>query len=826
MTTVLVVHPVREAGAAIREALSARGFVVVNVPDGERAIDRFIQSPFDILATELVLPGRDGGTTAESIRWAPDGDRVRVVLLATRGTDPTTLERTRVRVRADDVYYGDVDPHAIADVIGRLSAVPIASEPTRGYVSLAPSDDWAMTFDDQTATADDELSKDFRPGDDPGAEVEARAVEEQSQTFEHTENDLEGFLSMTPFPKLLCEIAKRRGTGALSVSNPNDRRHTTSGETPKKIVYFRAGVPIYVHSNLVQECLGRVLARAGRISQEVLEESVRRVRRGDGRQGAVLLTMQAIEPVGLRDALEDQLRVKLFDLFAWTEGEYRFSTAAVPPPETVTLELSLPEIVLRGVVHRIAPTRLLELLSPHLDQFVVPNAARLAGFNALPLAREAKTVLLGLDGTRRVRELLAVAGDRPGAVAQLLYSLMCVEGIAFSDRPVPTPRLTSAAAPEADAVPSLPVVREELVRLGRLLRKERYAEALDLPEGQDPAARIAELQARYRPFTDPGATPREIRALAYEVIARLTRASVALSGMLQPVPTNAGKRAKRPSAPPTAVVRRERRRDPDPEPEEESTSRERPGLLEGPPLTEPDDLVRSRAIETLEDMLDEDRHVTVEDRSGVESEPPGGSNVEALRATIPDRRPEQLMPGQSAPTRPEPLRREPPPTEPPGREPRPIEPPRSEALQPEPNGLPNPDTLNDLDGRVARLYQAERLFRRGRRALERGRTDDAVTALGQAVDLCPEEGEFVAELAFAKFRAATDDGAAAEALGEIERACALAPKTDRVHVLLGVALRERGELDRARDAFTRALTANPASKEARDGLDALASELA
>lgn len=801
MTTVLVVHPVREAGAAIREALAARGFVVVNVPDGERAIDRFIQSPFDILATELVLPGRDGGTTAESIRWAPEGDRVRVVLLATRGTDPTTLERTRVRVRADDVYYGDVDPHAIADVIGRLSAVPLASEPTRGYVAMAPGDEWSMSFDDQTATADDELSKDFRPGDDPGAEVEAMAVEEKSQTGEHTENDLDGFLSMTPFPKLLCEIAKRRGTGALYVSNHNDRRHTTSGETPKKIVYFRAGVPIYVQSNLVQECLGRVLARAGRISQEVLEESVRRVRRGDGRQGAVLLTMQAIEPVGLRDALEDQLRVKLFDLFAWTEGEYRFSTAAVAPPETVTLELSLPEIVLRGVVHRIAPTRLLDLLSPHLDQFVVPNASRLAGFNALPLAREAKQVLLGLDGTRRVRELLAVAGERPGAVAQLLYSLMCVEGIAFSDRPMPTPRLTATAVPQPDAVPSLPVVREELVRLGRLLRKERYTEALDLAEGQDAAAKIAELQARYRPFTDPGATPREIRALAYEVIARLTRASVALSGMLQPMQTHAGKRAKRTSAPPTAVVRRDRRHDPDPE-AEESTSREKPGPLEAPPLTEPEDLVRSRAIETLEEVLDEERHLTVEDRSGADSERPDGSNVEALRATIPDRRPEPLPPA-SAPTPPEPLA----------------------TLPPAPNELPNPDTLDDLDGRVARLYQAERLFRRGRRALERGRTTDAVAALGQAVDLCPDEGEFVAELAFAKFRAATDGEAASEALREIERACALAPKTERVHVLFGVALKERGELDRARDAFTRALTANPGSKEARDELDALASRI-
>jgi CheY-like chemotaxis protein/tetratricopeptide (TPR) repeat protein len=796
VTSVLVVHPVREALSAIREALVARGFVVVTVPDGERAIDRFIQSPFDVLATEMVLPGRDGGTTAESIRWAPEGHRVRVVLLATRGTDADTLERTRARVRADDVYAGDVDPYAIADVIGRLSAMPLANELTRGYVVRPSSDDFSDSFDDQTLTADDDLSGDFRRGDDPGADVEGDIVEAHGHSFEHTENDLEGTLSETPFPRLLCEIAKRRGTGALFVSNPDDRRHTTTRETPKKIVYFRAGVPIYVQSNLVQECLGRVLARAGRISQEVLEESVRRVRRGDGRQGAVLLTMQAIEPAGLRDALEDQLRVKLFDLFAWTEGEYRFSTASMPPPETVTLELSLPEIVLRGVVHRIAPTRLLDLLAPHIDQYVVPNASRLAGFQTLPLAREAKAVLHGLDGSRRLRELLGVAGERPGAVAQLLYSLLCVDGIAFSDRPMPTPRLTPAAAAELDATPSLAVVREELVRLGRLLRKERYAEALDLPEGRAPADRIAELQARYRPFTDPGATPREIRALAYEVIARLTRASVALSGMLMPVPTNAGKRSKqRSSSPPTAVQKRASRAEPDEREEEPSTSREKPA-----PLDEPE--AKSRVVETLEEGLEEDRQLTVEDPSSGRREL-DGSSVEALRATIPDRKPD---------LEPEAAEREP------SQSKKVLA--RTRELEASENA-PRPPSAADLDGRVARLYEAERLFRRGRRALERGRTNDAVAALAQAVDLCPDEGEFVAEHAFAKFRAAADDGAALTALREIERACELAPKTDRVHVLLGLALRDRGEIDRARDAFTRALTANPSSKEARDGLDAL-----
>ena len=73
-------------------------------------------------------------------------------------------------------------------------------------------------------------------------------------------------------------------------------------------------------------------------------------------------------------------------------------------------------------------------------------------------------------------------------------------------------------------------LREELGRLCRLLRAEKYQEALGATPGDRAAAvaRADQLRARFQPVTEPGAAPRDLRALAYEVSARLVHAREAL----------------------------------------------------------------------------------------------------------------------------------------------------------------------------------------------------------------------------------------------------------------------------------------------------------
>ena len=53
------------------------------------------------------------------------------------------------------------------------------------------------------------------------------------------------------------------------------------GDRVKKIVYFRDGFPKSVKSNLLSECLGRVMVRERMISEDECEESLKRMRERD-----------------------------------------------------------------------------------------------------------------------------------------------------------------------------------------------------------------------------------------------------------------------------------------------------------------------------------------------------------------------------------------------------------------------------------------------------------------------------------------------------------------------------------------------------------------
>ena len=847
--SVLVVHPDAGTAEQIGEAIQRAGHEPIVLPDGERAIDRFIQKPADALVVEMVLPGRDGGTTVESIRWAPGGDEVAVILIGTRGTSPERLDtvgrtvgalatlagelnlpvllsllagvagprpeaETRVAQEHEIEQPHELDPHLRTTRENPATLAVETREAPAAEVVTTAQGHLKNEWDEELYTdVDEELSGHWASGDDPNADEEGAEVEEQAIKAENTRNALSGDLALTPFPRLLHLMAERRSTGAMVLTAERDARRTTTGESPKKVVYFRSGVPVYVRSNLVQECLGQVLARGGHISQRVLEESVGRMRSGEGRQGAVLVRMGALSPHELREALEDQLRVKLFDLFAWTSGSFRFDDDAQPPPEIVTLEMSLADIVLKGVVHRVPPKRLLELLSPHLEAYVVPAAQRLEQFRTIDMAPVARRVLMSLDGTQKLRDILSSAGNRPGATAQLLHALTCVDAVQYSPKPVPTPRLIERRR-DTPPIADLQALREELTRLGRLLREERYAEALGVePDDTREAIRRSErLAARFRRVTEPGQAPRELRALAYEVCARLVNAQKALGraggSVGSEVGTAVGKRvgsSDRGSGSgviafddeiPTKDEKKkganaEGEPDPDMRPTLPMSRRAVQGKLEE---LAPDrsgsvrmPFVRTAANARVADFDDDN---TFEDESTDIPTPsvsePSPVSVEArIDSASAERRVAQTTDDSGA----------------------------------------RELSKEALDARVDRLFRAERYFRRGEKALARHRPQDAVEAFGKAVELCPEEGEFLAHLGYARYQAADGETHAVErSTDELERAARLAPKLDITHLLLARVLQDLGMEREARDAYERALAANPDCTEALEGLRDLSAE--
>ena len=283
--------------------------------------------------------------------------------------------------------------------------------------------------------ADVELATHRRLAPDPQTVDEGRFVRERAR--ESVRNEWSGTFTTTPFPALLRRIADERASGGLVCTAPpagRGSRESVDGEITTKVVFFRGGVPVHVRSNVVDECLGQLLLRKKRIGMATLEESIRRMRERGGLQGQILVEMGALSPIDLGELLSEQVRQKLFDLFGWRRGEFRFALGMEAPRDGVALEMALPDMVYEGVCAAMPATLLLDIMTPRLETFVVPDPVRLSRFARVRVAKDLRDVLERLDGATNLRDVLR-AGSRPGAIAQLLYALECLGAVELEATP-------------------------------------------------------------------------------------------------------------------------------------------------------------------------------------------------------------------------------------------------------------------------------------------------------------------------------------------------------------------------------------------------------
>lgn len=468
MSTVLVVHAEASVGQSFADAITGAGHHTCVVTSGEHAMDQFVQEPADVVVLDLQLRGRDGLKAAEAIRWMPGGRRARVVLTAAREPEGVTLEELGRGVDAFAVLVGPPDPARLLALVEEAARVRPEEAETRVLTveqamltaerakhggeeesTATPSGDaFGLAFDDETV---DEPAPAEWEWSDPDGRVEGREVRALAQEAERGQSELVGSFEKVAFARLLHRMARKRASGALICVHPPDERETTEGTEPTKVVYFRAGVPVHVRSNLVRECLGQVLVRQRKIGPATLRESLSAVERGEGRQGEVLVAMGALGALDLSEGLAEQLRLKLFDLFGWQRGTFRFASRP-PPVELIDIGLGLAEIAYLGVREGMAPARVLERLTPQRDRYVVPQPRELVRFVRLHVPPSLRGLVGAIDGSRTVRELLERSGDPAGA-AQLLYAMSCLEAVRF------TP--TRLGARPASAQPPLPATSPE-----------------------------------------------------------------------------------------------------------------------------------------------------------------------------------------------------------------------------------------------------------------------------------------------------------------------------------------------------------------------------
>ncbi len=284
----------------------------------------------------------------------------------------------------------------------------------------------------------------------------------------------------------------------------------------RKAILLELGRPTRIRSNIARECLGNRLHSAGRIDAAALDDSLRRARQGEGKQGEILVKLGLVTQAEVDAALAGQCEEKLYELFGWVDGDAQLQQ--VKPDLSLSSDLPPwgPELViLRGVQH-MNRKRIERILAPHSSQKL------LAGPRA-PVAEIASqpSVLAALEAARSGAALSTVSAEHLPA----LYALRLFGAVRFGDEDAEAMTTPSIAAARLENSGADEDELRERIALAELNHFEVLGVSID-PSDDEVRSAFLRLAKRYHPdrFSDP-----KLRELASAVFQRITEAHETLA---------------------------------------------------------------------------------------------------------------------------------------------------------------------------------------------------------------------------------------------------------------------------------------------------------
>jgi len=440
---VLVVDDDRAIQRLVADALTQQGFSVTVERDGEWALKAFEMKDFDAVVLDLLLPLVNGYEVARKIRAMEKGKATPILMIS-------GVYKNELHQREAVEHYG---AFAFLEKPFKLSALQDALRQALGDRYPAPQAAPSIGEALEGAAQEEAARTEQLAAEE--AKEEVRLVERTTRSPEPATTSIRGDFAQKPLPEVLAELHRWKASGALLI-----RRGTV-----KKIIYLRAGVPQFVKSNLLSECLGRVMVKERLLSQADCEESLRRMKASRRQQGTVLIEMGVISPNNLAHALNLQQRVKLFEVFGWSSGQYHFSPQKDLPPETINLDMTAAEIIGEGIKRTYDHDRVRAALGPCDGMFVHPADNPLEALQDLGLSEEEQLLLQAVDGRKSLDTLRALDLLSPLDTDRLIYAMRCAGVVTFQDGPAEkNPSISfkdiAQSGPHTVVPPPLPARRE------------------------------------------------------------------------------------------------------------------------------------------------------------------------------------------------------------------------------------------------------------------------------------------------------------------------------------------------------------------------------
>ncbi len=786
---ILIVDDDRSVQRVLADALTRQGFVVTVERDGEWAIKSFEKKNFDAVLLDLLLPALSGYEVAKQIRALPRGRRVPIIMISGVYKNPVHQREAVDKHGAFALLEKPLDlkllTGTLRDALGDRYPMPSPPQPPPPPMEEDEKTGEYMADDSAREEAED-VERDMpavtppRPKAPPAKPKEApRATREPARPApkevkkkeaprpppppveEEVETKSEvawARIQDKSFAQILADAYRTRFGGAVRLRRGN----------VKKIVYFREGTPELVKSNLLVECLGRVLVKEKMISEAECEESLRRMKASKRMQGTVLIEMGCISPHNLQHSLVLQLQHKVWDAFSWDDGEYQFIADAPLPAEPLSIGMTCAQLIHEGVKRTYDEKRLFKAFSGLDLQYVHPSDDPLYALQDVGLGPEEQELLKLADGHKTLTTLRALEVLPPFETDRFFFAMKCAQMVSFK-------------AQHADGKPK--VSYAEIAASVNVMPAKKASLPPPLPSMPPPLP--PPLPAHKRPAAHPAEPPLELPWSDAKLAQPMARLDVP------------------PPPPPDASPQR-----PAKKPEPQVLAKSAGSLL--PELSEVVSLPRlsgqeGAQREKLAAKFTAMRRLDYFELLGVKWSATREDVKRAYFALAKEYHPDKHFSSASAETR---------------------------ALAQQIYDLISTahDTLTDADDRkryiaqleegakqpddadVGKILAAEGKFQRGEELMRLRQYGDANRLFREAITLYPEEGEFHAWEGWALFQA--DPTRADDAVRSIEQAVNLNPKMDKGYLFLGYIHKATGRPDRAERQFEKAIQCNPDCTEA------------
>jgi hypothetical protein len=231
-------------------------------------------------------------------------------------------------------------------------------------------------------------------------------------------------------------------------------------------------------SKRLEDRLGNVLVKQGKLGKERLEESLQTQRATLQRLGHILVTNNYITAKDLKEALQVQVSQIVFKVFRWRDGEYHFApTDAVDYDRENFVPMSADFILMEGI-RMVDEWPIIEKKIPSMDivfsTVVDPSMIEIGSAeegddafsegrrfgatssNKVRLTPEEERIYRKVDGTRTVQAIIDGTGIGEFEVCRMLFDLLNRNIISTVGRGAP--RELAPGRPEGAVVSSTPAL--------------------------------------------------------------------------------------------------------------------------------------------------------------------------------------------------------------------------------------------------------------------------------------------------------------------------------------------------------------------------------